>query len=104
LFHSYGTREVGRFELSPDNGRELDIVDAAIRAARKLEATKVLLALPWADADRRRWIGERLRSLPVAVMLLPDSSFAPILAHAKFDSNSKFQIEIQRAPLTQMEM
>jgi hypothetical protein len=26
---------------------------------RKLEATKVLLALPWADADRRQLISER---------------------------------------------
>jgi exopolysaccharide biosynthesis polyprenyl glycosylphosphotransferase len=40
----------------------------------------------------------------VAVMLLPDSSVAPILAQAKFDSNSRLQIEIQRAPLSQMEM
>jgi undecaprenyl-phosphate galactose phosphotransferase/putative colanic acid biosynthesis UDP-glucose lipid carrier transferase len=104
LLHSYGAREVGRFKLSPDTGRELDTVDAAIRLARKLEATKVLLALPWADADRRRLIGERLRSLPVAVMLLPDSSVAPILAQAKFGSNSKLEIEIQRAPLSQMEM
>ena len=104
LLDSYGTREVGRFKLSPDTGRELDTVDAAIWAARKLEATKVLLALPWDDSDRRRLISERLRSLPVAVMLLPDSSVAPILAQAKFGSNSKLQIEIQRAPLSQMEM
>ena len=104
LLHSYGTSEVGRFKLSPDTGGELDIVDAAIRAARKLEATKVFLALPWADADRRQLISERLRSLPVAVVLLPDSSVAPILAQANIGSNSKLQIEIQRAPLSELEM
>ena len=104
LLHSYGTSEVGRFKLSPDTGGELDIVDAAIWAARKLEATKVFLALPWADADRRQLISERLRSLPVAVVLLPDSSVAPILAQANIGSNSKLQIEIQRAPLSELEM
>jgi Undecaprenyl-phosphate glucose phosphotransferase len=104
LLYSYGTREVGRFTLSSDTAGELDTVDAAIQAARKLEATKVLLALPWDNADRRRLISERLRSLPVAVLLLPDSSVAAILTQAKFDSNLNLQIEIQRAPLSQMEM
>jgi exopolysaccharide biosynthesis polyprenyl glycosylphosphotransferase len=40
----------------------------------------------------------------VAVVLLPDSSVAPILAQANIGSNSKLQIEIQRAPLSEMEM
>jgi Undecaprenyl-phosphate glucose phosphotransferase len=104
LLQNYGTREVGRFELPLGIKRDLDIVDAAIDAARTLEATKVFLAVPWDDLNRRRLISERLRSLPVAVVLLPDRSVGPILSQAKIKPNSEIEIEIQRAPLSSVEL
>jgi Undecaprenyl-phosphate glucose phosphotransferase len=111
LLHSFGSREVGRFELplrasfpSPQALRDLEIVDAAILAAREHEAAKVVLALPWEDTERRRLVCDRLRSLPAAVVLLPDRFIEPILSQAKLGADSKVQIEIQRAPLSPTEL
>ena len=104
LLQNYGSHEVGRFELPLGIRRDLDIIDAAIDAARKLEATKVFLAVPWDDLNRRRLISERLRSVPVAVILLPDRSVGPLLSQARLGPNSEIQIEIQRAPLSPIEL
>jgi undecaprenyl-phosphate galactose phosphotransferase/putative colanic acid biosynthesis UDP-glucose lipid carrier transferase len=111
LLQSCGSREVGRFELphttdlrSSEAQLDLDIVDTAIDAARRLEVSKVILALPWEDTNRRRLVSERLRSVPAAVVLLPDQFVAPILAQAKLGLDSKIQVEIQRAPLSPTEL
>lgn len=103
LLQNYGSCEVGRFELPLGIRRDRNITNATIDAARKLEATKVFLAVPWDDLNRRQLVSERLRSVPVAVILLPDRSVGPILSQAKLGPNSEIQIEIQRAPLSPTE-
>ena len=60
LLRTYGTREVGRFELSqaalsplPTSGDDLAVVDAGINAAQSKRAEQVLLAMRWVDTSRR---------------------------------------------------
>ena len=47
---------------------------------------------------------ERLRALPLPVFLLPDRSVSPILSQPTLEFGSQFVIELQRAPLSRLEM
>src|SRR5579863_3640594 len=108
LLSTYGTREVARFELSDRAGdaetlpgSDADIVDLCSKAAQTQKAELILLALPWADEARRTFICERLRILPLPIILLPDQSISSILAEAGDDHTlSGTAIELQRAPLS----
>jgi Undecaprenyl-phosphate glucose phosphotransferase len=110
LLRSYGAREVGRFELppmDPDHSKiehDMAIVDSGIRAARTKDAEYVLLALRWTDTWRRDLICERLRELPLPVLLLPDRSVSSILSQADWAFSAETPIEIQRAPLSREEL
>jgi Undecaprenyl-phosphate glucose phosphotransferase len=104
LLRTYGTREIARFELataSPDS--DFAIVDSVISAARSMRAEQVLLALRWGDVSRKEHICERLRLLPLPVLLLPDkfvSSITQGSGQLSFDG----AIEVQRAPLTRLDL
>ena len=110
LLRTYGTRELARFELattSPNSrthlGNDLAIVDTVIDAARSMQAEQVLLALRWGDTSRKEYICERLRLLPLPVLLLPDKFLSSITqgsGQLTFDG----AIEVQRAPLTRQDM
>lgn len=111
LLQNYGSLEVARFELPITTNqwashprRDLEIVDEAIDAARKLNAARLFLAMPWDDVNRHKLITERLRSLPAAVTLLPDRLVSSILSKAKLGPNSHIQIELQRAPLSRPDL
>ena len=54
--------------------QDLETINAAIRSAQAHKAEQILLALSWADTWRRDLICERLRVLPLPVLLLPDQS------------------------------
>jgi undecaprenyl-phosphate galactose phosphotransferase/putative colanic acid biosynthesis UDP-glucose lipid carrier transferase len=107
LLRTYGAREVGRFELSPASGptlsniaRDSEVIDSVIRAARASYAEQVLLALRWVDTARTDFVCERLRALPLPVLLLPDRSVSSILSRSSWDPRVLTPIEIQRAPLS----
>ena len=107
LLRTYGTREVGRFELSassfspmPTSAEDLAVVDAGINAAQSKRAEQVLLAMRWVDTSRRDSIRERLRVLPLPVMLLPDRSVSSVLADTGNSNFASPAIEVQRAPLS----
>ena len=111
LLRTHGTREVGRFELSRATdsaisslANELAIVEAAIRAAQSSRAEQVLLALRWVDVDRREQICERLRVLPLPVLLLPDSSVGSVLSATDIPYSVPAAIEVQRAPLARRDL
>jgi Undecaprenyl-phosphate glucose phosphotransferase len=110
LLRTYGTREVGRFELSPaDQARsniehDIAMVDAGIKAAQTKRAEQVLLALRWVDAGRTDIICERLRALPLSVLLLPDQFVGLILSRASWDLRGQTAIEVQRAPLSRQDL
>jgi Undecaprenyl-phosphate glucose phosphotransferase len=111
LLRGYGIQEVGRFELPPPGvdpetaaAEDQAVLDAAIHAARANHAQTVLLALRWFDARRYDSIRERLRVLPLPVLLLPDGSIRSILAQPMIEMGSDFAVELQRAPLTRLEL
>jgi undecaprenyl-phosphate galactose phosphotransferase/putative colanic acid biosynthesis UDP-glucose lipid carrier transferase len=111
FLRKYGALECARFELPPSGGgdfsplkRELDAVDAAVEFARANNAEKIMLALPWNDTARRNAVCERLRALPLPVFLLPDRSVSSILAQPTREMGTQLAIELQRAPLSRIEL
>ncbi len=107
LLRTYGAQEVDRFELSPSTDHtapEIAIIDCAIKAAKSGQAEQVLLALRWVDAERRSFICERLRVLPLSVFLLPDRFVSSILSQANWVPSAELPVEIQRAPLSRQDM
>jgi len=111
LIQSYGVREVARFELPAGAGddaalaaRDAAVVDAAIKAAQATRAEEVLLALRWTDSRRRDLVCERLRALPLPVFLLPDRSVASVLSQPTLEMGSQLAVELQRAPMSRMEL
>jgi Undecaprenyl-phosphate glucose phosphotransferase len=111
LLRTYGTREVGRFEFSPAKDStastvadELALVDAGIRAAQVSRAEQVLLALRWVDTCRRNAICDRLRILPLPVLLLPDRSVTSVLSGTDGSRNALGAIEVQRAPMARQDL
>ncbi len=111
LLRTYGAREVGRFLVSPASGstvsnveHDIEVVDSGIIAARANYAEQVLLALRWADTTRTDIICERLRALPLPVLLLPDRSVSSVLSRSSWGGRGLTPIEVQRAPLSQHDL
>lgn len=111
LLRTHGTREVGRFELSPGADEshsslayDLAVVDSSIRFAQSQHAEQVLLAIRWVDTARRDLICERLRALPLPVLLLPDRFVSSVLFQASGQPYAQTAIEVQRAPLSRQDM
>jgi Undecaprenyl-phosphate glucose phosphotransferase len=110
LLQTYGAREVARLDLQPGSSagseteHEMAIVESAISAAKANDAEIVLLALKWSDESRTGLICERLRSLPLPVLLLPDRFAGSILAKAPWAFNRSTAVEIQRAPLSSKDL
>ena len=106
LLEKFGMREVGRFELPPDGESAplLRVTDAAIQVTRDDRAEIVLLAMRWDDHIRRDLVCERLRILPVPILLLPDRSVGTILSRPTHEIGTQIMVELQRAPLSWVEM
>jgi Undecaprenyl-phosphate glucose phosphotransferase len=112
LLMDFGAREIGRFALSARyepgdtelSARDLEIIKDAIRAARAREAEKVLIAIAWSELQRRQLICERLRMLPIPILLLPDTSTEMLLARPIMDMGRSAAVELQRAPLSPAEL
>jgi Undecaprenyl-phosphate glucose phosphotransferase len=112
LLMDFGARDVGRFALSsyykPNHtelcSRDLEIIKDAICAARAHEAEKVFISIAWSDLQRRKSICARLRVLPIPILLLPDSSTEMLLALPIMNIGTRAAVELQRAPLSRMEL
>jgi Undecaprenyl-phosphate glucose phosphotransferase len=111
LLRKYAIREVGRFDLPRGGGDALSVRDqsiavlsAAIDKARDTEADVVLLALRWTDKDRYNLVCERLRELPIPVVLLPDQAVRSILAQPMAEMGPDIAVQVQRAPLGASEL
>jgi undecaprenyl-phosphate galactose phosphotransferase/putative colanic acid biosynthesis UDP-glucose lipid carrier transferase len=106
LLYKYGMREVGRVELpsSTNPGREAEIAEMAISTARATNAEQVLVALPWSDSQRRCLLSQKLRVLPLPVLLLPDRFADDIFSQATGGYTGHTLIELQRAPLSRLEL
>ena len=117
LLRTYGAREVRRFELCPAKqanqpgspediaAEDLSTLNLCITATQIDQAERVLLVLRWGDARRRQIICERLRSLPLSVLLLPDQSISSVLASTNNDDGRLIRaVEIQRAPFSLLDL
>ena len=69
-------------------------------SAQANEAECVLLALRWINKWHRDLICERLRALPLPVLLLPDRFVSSLVSRARWGFNAELPIEVQRAPLS----
>jgi undecaprenyl-phosphate galactose phosphotransferase/putative colanic acid biosynthesis UDP-glucose lipid carrier transferase len=107
LLQNAGAREIRRYLLPSWNGHgfsaALRIIDDAIRFARLNGVECILLALQWSDARRRNLICERLQTLPIRVVLLPDRHVDSILSRTVYRTQ-EFTIELQRPPLSSAEL
>ncbi|MGA7806286.1 MAG: undecaprenyl-phosphate glucose phosphotransferase, partial [Bradyrhizobium sp.] len=74
----FGAAEVNRFTLSreDDSSRraaaDARIIDSVADFVRRHDCREILLALSWGDDGRLEFIRDRVKTLPVAVRLLPD--------------------------------
>jgi Undecaprenyl-phosphate glucose phosphotransferase len=99
-----GVPDVRRFTLtreedeSPRSSNDARIVSAAASFVRHHNCRQVLIALPWSDAGRIEFIRDQIKTLPVAVRLVPDKSIRSLSELAALSSAPT--IQLQRAPLS----
>ena len=102
-----GAREISRYLLPPFSGSDyadgLRVIEEAIEFTRSNSVDCVLLALPWNDEHRRNLICERLRIVPIPVLLLPDQHVESIFFRAR-QLTGEFTVELQRSPLSSGEL
>lgn len=111
LLQKYASREIGRFELLPKTPEQHSlkssdraVLDDAISFARENGAEIILLALDWTDTRRCEFVRRRLQILPLPVFLLPDRLVCPVLSLASRELGLQTAIELQRAPLSDIEL
>jgi undecaprenyl-phosphate galactose phosphotransferase/putative colanic acid biosynthesis UDP-glucose lipid carrier transferase len=107
ILHRAGVREVRRYLLPPFKGPDyaegLRVIEDAIHFTRSENVDCVLLALQWNDERRRELICERLRILPIPVLLLPDQHVLSIFSRTP-QLAREYTVELQRPPLSKGEM
>ena len=102
----FGTSEVTRFILGTEDdpakrgATDIGAINAAANFVRRNNCREVLLAMPWEDAPRLEFVREHVKSLPVAVRLLPDMRVRTLSNYASSARQRVLAIEIQRAPLS----
>lgn len=106
LFAFFGAAQVNRFILSHDDDRserlsaDSRILCSVADFVRLNNCHEILLALPWNDADRIEFVREKIKALPVASRLLPDTRVRSLTNFTSSAHPDLLAIEIQRAPLT----
>ena len=107
LLAFFGASDVHRFTLSSecderrsDDAKTLELITTFIR---KYNATEILLALPWTDAERIEGLRDHIKAFPVSAKLLPDRQIRSLTSYASSSSQRIASLEIQRAPLSATE-
>lgn len=107
ILQQAGAREIRRYLLPPFNGSDyedgLRVIEDAIGFTRSNSVDCVLLALQWDDAPLRNLICERLRILPIRVLLLPDQHVDFLFSTPRHQPRD-LTVELQRPPLTSGEL
>jgi undecaprenyl-phosphate galactose phosphotransferase/putative colanic acid biosynthesis UDP-glucose lipid carrier transferase len=106
LMFGLGLSERRRFVFPADSSQETttDTLKSALQFARQHKVEEIVLALPWNDRSRLDEVRARLRALPIPVKLLPDSSVSPLLNSPRVEFGTSVAIEVQRAPLSRVEL
>lgn len=105
----FGASEVSRFTLSSEDdplvraSADIGVINAAANFARRNNCREVLLAVPWGDAGRLEFIRDHIKTLPLAVRLLPDMQVRTLTHYVSSARQRVLAIEIQRAPLSTAE-
>ena len=105
----FGAADVNHFTLSRDHDPEVRlsvdkrVVNSAVNFVRANSCKEILLALPWADADRIEFVREYIKILPVAARLLPDLRVRSLTNYSSSARQRVLALEIQRAPLSATE-
>jgi undecaprenyl-phosphate galactose phosphotransferase/putative colanic acid biosynthesis UDP-glucose lipid carrier transferase len=104
-----GAPDVRRFALG---GREQYLAGAshdvaAIKSAanfvRRHNCRQILLALPWDDTDRIESIKDQIKTLPIALRLVPDKSVRALSNSTLSKGKPGPIIDLQRAPLSELQ-
>lgn len=104
-----GSPEVRRFALSREDSESLrsrtdaQVIEAVAAFVRHHNCRQVLIALPWTDAARIELIRDQIRTLPVAVRLVPDKSVRALSDPTWSSAKPVPTIELQRAPLSEVQ-
>jgi Undecaprenyl-phosphate glucose phosphotransferase len=101
-----GTAKVDHFTLSREgdpslrSSADIRIMNSVADFVRRHNCQELLLALPWDNTGRIEFIRDQVKTLPVAVRLLPDMQVRSL---SQFETSARqrvLAIEIQRAPLS----
>jgi Undecaprenyl-phosphate glucose phosphotransferase len=102
-----GATEVSHFSLSPADdelllrsSKDVRVINAAVNFVRHHNCRQILIALPWSDTGRIEFIRDQIKTLPVAVRLVPDKSLRA-LSDLTWSARKPTPIELQRAPLSE---
>ncbi len=104
--HSFGVAEIARVRVFQGEGgsglseRGRGQVAQALALAREFRASEFVLMIPWRRERLIAEVGDMLRSSPLVVKLLPDSTIRAFSgARRKGGCDLTLALEIQRAPL-----
>jgi undecaprenyl-phosphate galactose phosphotransferase/putative colanic acid biosynthesis UDP-glucose lipid carrier transferase len=106
LLALFGAAEINRFSLSRDGDEserlsaDSQIIKSVANFVRRNNCREILLALPWNDTDRIDFVREQIKTLPVALRLLPDIRVRSLTNFSSSARQRVLAIEIQRAPLS----
>jgi putative colanic acid biosynthesis UDP-glucose lipid carrier transferase len=98
----YSLQDVLPLDLQSVEQAAESAVEAAVRP-RTRPVQEILLCINWANLERAERILERLRVLPVPVLLVADRRVRAILPNSVSNVGSVLAIEVQRASLTTFE-
>jgi undecaprenyl-phosphate galactose phosphotransferase/putative colanic acid biosynthesis UDP-glucose lipid carrier transferase len=102
-----GAPEVRRFALDRrgedlgGSSNDIAAINSAANFARHHNCRQILVALSWNDTDRIEFIKDQVKSLPVALRLVPDKSVRA-LSDSPWSKSAPI-IELQRAPLNELQ-
>jgi Undecaprenyl-phosphate glucose phosphotransferase len=106
LLALFGATDVNRFTLSREDdpaaraSTDAGIINSLANFVRRHNCREILLALPWDDNHRIEFVRELMKTLPVAVRLLPDMRVRSLTHFTSSARQRVLAIEIQRAPLS----
>jgi len=86
------------------NQREAAALDRAMLAGRRENAAGIVLAFSWWDGRKLELVRDHLRASPLPVQLLPDSRVRALIGNRSFRVNGTFAVEVQRGPLSMLEL
>ena len=105
----FGSSDVTRFNLSMEaepetrNAADARVLEMVADFVRLNDCKEIILAIPWADAERMELVRESVKTLPVALRLLPDIRVRSLTSYASSVRQRVLALEIQRAPLSTAE-